>query len=61
MAYNAGMYLQVNEAATALKVSRQWVHHLVTTNKLTTATLYGKRLIVMDDRFKAVQKARKDA
>jgi len=52
------MYIPVKEAATALNMSRQWIHHLVTTNQLTTATLYGKRLIVMDKRFKAIKKAR---
>lgn len=56
-----GMYLTIKEAHTALGVSRQWLHTLVTNGHITATTIYGKRLIVKDKRFKDLQKARKDA
>jgi len=53
------MYMTIKEAHNALDVSRQWLHHLVTTGQITATTIYGKRLIVKDKRFKELQKARK--
>lgn len=51
--------MTIKEAHTALEVSRQWLHYLVKSGKITATTIYGKRLIIKDERFKAMQKARK--
>lgn len=52
------MYLQVKQAATLLGVSRQSIHAWINSGKLGTSVLAGRRLVLQDDRFKALQTKR---
>lgn len=52
------MYLQQKQAAAALKMSRQWVWHLIGKGELTVAEIAGRKFVVADERFQAIKKAR---
>ena len=53
------MYLQIKQTAERLGCSRQWVHTLINRGSLNTAHIVGRRVVVEDDQFKALEKARK--
>ena len=49
------MYMQIGKAADALKMSRQWLWHLISEGAISTSEIAGKKFVVMDDRFKAIK------
>ena len=53
------MYIMVKEAATRLKVSRQWVNTLINHGKVTTKMVVGRRVIVADRLFLALERGRR--
>ena len=55
------MYLNPQQAADALKMSRQWLYQLIRRGEVTTANVAGKRLVIDDDQFKALRRARSKA
>jgi len=52
------MYIQIGKAADALKMSRQWLWHLINKGAIRTGRIAGKKFVVMDDRFRAIKRAR---
>lgn len=52
------MYLQQKQAAAALKMSRQWLWHLINEGEITVAEIAGVKFVVDDARFKAIQRQR---
>ena len=54
------MYLQVKQAAVLLGVSRQSVHTWINRKRLATVEIAGRRLVVQDGQFKALQKGRNE-
>lgn len=52
------MYLQTQQAADLLGVSRQWVWELVKRQELNTREVAGRPFILNDRRFKALKKKR---
>ena len=57
--YKGGMYLQIPHAAKRLGCSRQWVYVLLGRGVINAATILGRKAVVEDDHFKALEKARK--
>ena len=55
------MYIMIKEAATRLNVSRQWVNTLINQGKVTTKMVVGRRVIVADRLFLAMEKERRKA
>ena len=53
------MYMQISQAAKILNMSRQWLHELILRGEITTEEVAGRRLIVDDRLFKAIQRERK--
>jgi excisionase family DNA binding protein len=53
------VYIMVKEAAARLKVSRQWVNTLINNGKISTAILAGRRVVIADKAFIALEKARR--
>ena len=52
------MYIMVKEAAARLKVSRQWVNTLINNGKISTAILAGRRVVIADKAFLAMERGR---
>jgi predicted site-specific integrase-resolvase len=52
------MYLNPKQAAAALKMSRQWLYELINRGEIGTSEIAGRRLILEDERFKALRKER---
>jgi len=52
------MYIMVKEAAARLKVSRQWVNTLINNEKINTAILAGRRVVIADKAFLAMERGR---
>lgn len=52
------MYISVTEAGKLLKASRQSVHTWINLHRLATTIIAGRRVVIQDDNFKALQKAR---
>lgn len=55
------MYLQIRSAAKALNMSRQWLHHLIKLGTIGTSEIDGRRFVLEDERFKAIQRERAKA
>jgi excisionase family DNA binding protein len=55
------MYIMVKEAANRLNVSRQWVNTLINQGKVTTKMVVGRRVIVVDRLFLALERGRRKA
>ena len=55
------MYIMVKEAATRLNVSRQWVNTLINQGKVTTKVVVGRRVIVVNRLFLALERGRRKA
>jgi excisionase family DNA binding protein len=55
------MYIMVKEAAARLKISRQWVNTLINKGKIATTILAGRRVVIADKAFQALEKARRKA
>lgn len=53
------MYIMVKEAATRLNVSRQWVNTLINQGKVNTKLVVGRRVIVADRLFLALERGRR--
>jgi excisionase family DNA binding protein len=53
------MYIMVKEAAARLKVSRQWVNTLINNGKISTAILAGRRVVIADKSFLALERGRR--
>ena len=53
------MYIMVKEAAARLKVSRQWVNTLINNGKISTAILAGRRVVIADKAFLALERGRR--
>ncbi len=53
------MYLQITQAAKLLRFSRQWVYTLIDRDEINVVELAGFRFVLQDDKFKALQRARK--
>ncbi len=57
---NRGMYLQITQAAKLLNVSRQSVHTWINRGQIGTTLIAGRRLVLQDERFKALQQKHRD-
>ena len=55
------MYMQIKDAATRLGFSRQWTHVLIDQGKLNTTILAGRRVVIADKAFQAMEKGRRKA
>jgi excisionase family DNA binding protein len=55
------MYLTVTDAAKRLKVSRQWATTLINQGKISTAILAGRRVVIADKAFLALERGRRKA
>ena len=55
------MYIMIKEAANRLNVSRQWVNTLINQGKVTTKMVVGRRVIVADRAFLALERGRRKA
>jgi excisionase family DNA binding protein len=55
------VYIMIKEAANRLKVSRQWVNTLINQGKVTTKMVVGRRVIVADRAFLALERGRRKA
>ena len=55
------VYIMIKEAATRLNVSRQWVNTLINQGKVTTKMVVGRRVIVADRLFLALERGRRKA
>jgi hypothetical protein len=55
------MYIMVKDAAARLKVSRQWINTLINNGKISTAILAGRRVVIADKAFQAMEKGRRKA
>jgi hypothetical protein len=53
------VYIMIKEAATRLNVSRQWVNTLINQGKVTTKVVVGRRVIVADRLFLALERGRR--
>ena len=53
------MYIMVKEAAARLKVSRQWVNTLINNGKISTVILAGRRVVIADKAFLALERGRR--
>lgn len=53
------MYLSIKQAAKLLRASRQSVHSWINAGKLSTTVIAGRRCIIEDELFKAIQESRK--
>jgi excisionase family DNA binding protein len=53
------MYLTVTDAAKRLKVSRQWTTTLINQGKIATTILAGRRVVIADKAFQAMEKGRR--
>ena len=53
------MYLTVTDAAKRLKVSRQWATTLINQGKIATTILAGRRVVIADKAFQAMEKGRR--
>tara|TARA_R110000823_G_scaffold107883_1_gene226901 strand:+ start:203 stop:367 length:165 start_codon:yes stop_codon:yes gene_type:complete len=49
----------VKDAAARLKVSRQWVNTLINNGKISTAILAGRRVVIADKAFLAMERERR--
>jgi len=49
----------VKDAAARLKVSRQWVNTLINNGKISTAILAGRRVVIADKAFQALERGRR--
>lgn len=52
------MYLQINQAAEKLGISRQWVWELIKRGQIGTSEVAGRRFVLDDERFKLLQRER---
>jgi predicted DNA-binding protein YlxM (UPF0122 family) len=59
MNYKRTMYTKPSTAAKEFGVSRQWVYELIRRGELTGTHIAGVRLVIMDDRYKAVKRVTK--
>lgn len=50
------MYLQVNQAAKRLGVSRQWIHELIKRGAIGTADIAGRRFVLDDLRLEVARR-----
>ena len=55
------MYLTVTDAAKRLKVSRQWTTTLINQGKIATTILAGRRVVIADKAFQAMERGRRKA
>jgi len=55
------VYIMIKEAANRLNVSRQWVNTLINQGKVTTKMVVGRRVIVADRTFLALERGRRKA
>lgn len=55
------MYLTVTDAAKRLKVSRQWATTLINQGKISIAILAGRRVVIADKAFLALERGRRKA
>jgi hypothetical protein len=55
------MYIMVKDAAARLKVSRQWINTLINNGKIATTILAGRRVVIADKAFQAMEKGRRKA
>ena len=55
------MYIMVKDAAARLKVSRQWVNTLINNGKISTTVLAGRRVVISDKAFIALERGRRKA
>jgi excisionase family DNA binding protein len=55
------VYIMIKEAANRLNVSRQWVNTLINQGKVTTRMVVGRRVIVADRLFLALERGRRKA
>ena len=55
------MYMQIKDAATRLGFSRQWTHVLIDQGKLNTTLLAGRRVVIADKAFQAMERGRRKA
>ena len=53
------MYLTVTDAAKRLKVSRQWATTLINQGKIATTILAGRRVVIADKAFSALERGRR--
>jgi hypothetical protein len=53
------VYIMVKDAAARLKVSRQWVNTLINNGKISTAILAGRRVVIADKAFIALERGRR--
>ena len=52
------MYLNPKQAADALRMSRQWLYQLINRGEIGTTEIAGRRFVIEDERFKAIQHQR---
>lgn len=55
------MYLNPQQAADALKMSRQWLYELIRRGEVATTEIAGRRVVIEDAQFKAIQRERAKA
>ena len=53
------MYMQIKDAAAKLGFSRQWTHVLIDQGKLNTTMLAGRRVVIADKAFQALERGRR--
>ena len=53
------MYMQIKDAAAKLGFSRQWTHVLIDQGKLNTTVLAGRRVVIADKAFLAMERERR--
>jgi len=52
------MYLNPKQAAVLLNMSRQWLYELINRGEIGTTEIAGRRVVLDDERFKAIQRYR---
>ena len=55
------MYMQITEAAGRLNMSRQWLYELIRRREVSVTEIAGRRVVIEDDRFRAIAKRRAKA
>ena len=53
------MYLSMKDAAEKLGITRQWLWKLIKAGRITTASLAGRDVVVMDAAFRLDEKKRR--
>ena len=55
------MYIQITEAARLLHMSRQWLYQLIERGEIGTSEIAGRKVVLDDERFKALRRQRAKA